>query len=94
MQKSIISKEYGLFLAFLKRVRQDNRVTQEQIAKKLKATQSFVSKVERGERRLDVVELRQWSRALGLSLTDFVSGFEAYLKKPGKNVNAASKRAD
>lgn len=81
MQKSLISEEYRLFLAFLKKVRQDNGVTQERIAKKLKATQSFVSKVERGERRLDVVELRRWCRALGLSLTDFVNGFEDFLKK-------------
>lgn len=81
MQKSIVSKEYGLFLAFLRKVRQDNGVTQEQIAKKLKVTQSFVSKVERGERRLDIVELKQWSGALGLSLTDFVKEFESYLRK-------------
>ena len=81
MEKSIVSKDYSLFLAYLRKARQDAGITQEQVAKKLKATQSFVSKVERGERRLDVVELRQWSKALGITLMDFVAGFENYLRK-------------
>jgi len=50
------------------------------LAKKLKATQSFVSKAKRGERRLDVVELRQWTRALGLSLPEFTAQMEMYFK--------------
>lgn len=81
MKKSIISNDYILFLAFLKQVRVDAGITQEQLAKKLKATQSFLSKVERGERRLDVIELRQWSRALGLPLSDFVTKMEKYFKE-------------
>lgn len=84
MQKSIISKEYGLFLAFLKKVRLDAGLTQVQIAKRLKVGQSAISKVEKGERRIDIVELRQWAKALGMSLTDFVVAFEIYLKKHRK----------
>lgn len=84
MEKSIISKDYILFLAFLKKVRVDAGVTQEQLAKKLKATQSFLSKVERGERRIDFIELRKWLRALGVPLSDFVTGFEIYVKESRK----------
>ncbi len=84
MKKSIISNDYILFLAFLKKVRVDAGITQEQLAKKLKATQSFLSKVERGERRLDVIELRQWSRALGLPLSDFVMQLEKYFKEESR----------
>ncbi len=80
MQKSFTAKEYQLFLAFLKKARRGSELTQEQLAKKLKAAQSFISKAECGERRLDVVELR-WCRTLGLSLTDFTAGFESYLKR-------------
>ena len=87
MKKSIISNDYILFLAFLKQVRADAGITQDQLAKKLKATQSFLSKVERGERRLDVIELRQWSRALGLSLSDFVVQMEKYIKEESRNLN-------
>ncbi len=84
MKKSIISKDYILFLAFLKKTRRDAGVTQEQLAKKLKATQSFLSKVERGERRLDFIELRKWLRALGVPVLDFVTGFEIYVKESKK----------
>lgn len=81
VQKSIVSKEYGLFLAFLKKVRLDSGITQVQIAKKLKTGQSFVSKVENGERRLDIIELRLWLRVLGMPLIDFVAGLENLLKE-------------
>ena len=91
MQKSLVSKEYRQFLAFLKKARQDVKLTQERLAKKLKTTQSFVSKAERGERRLDVIELRLWARALGFDFVDFVSGFEVYLKQNHKTKPKASK---
>jgi transcriptional regulator with XRE-family HTH domain len=81
MEKSIISADYRLFLDFLKKTREEIGLTQIQIAKKLKITQSQVSKIERGERRLDFIELRRWLRALGVPIVDFVVGFETYLKK-------------
>jgi transcriptional regulator with XRE-family HTH domain len=81
MEKSIISADYRLFLDFLKKTREDVGVTQIQIAKKLKITQSQVSKIERGERRLDFMELRKWLRALGIPVIEFVTRFEAYSKK-------------
>jgi transcriptional regulator with XRE-family HTH domain len=84
MEKSIISKDYNLFLDFLKKTRQDVGITQVQIAKKLKITQSQISKVERGERRLDFIELRRWLRALGVPISDFVTRFEVYIKQAGK----------
>jgi transcriptional regulator with XRE-family HTH domain len=91
MEKSIISKDYSLFLDFLKKTRRDVGITQVQIAKKLKVTQSQISKVERGERRLDFIELRRWLRALGVPIIDFVTGFETYIKK---NVKTQQKRKD
>jgi transcriptional regulator with XRE-family HTH domain len=84
MEKSIISADYRLFLEFLKKTREEIGLTQVQIAKKLKITQSQVSKIERGERRLDFIELRRWLRALGVSIVDFVAEFEVYLKKASK----------
>jgi transcriptional regulator with XRE-family HTH domain len=47
-------------------------LTQVALAKKMKRPQSFVSKYEIGERRLDLVELQGICNALGISLTDFV----------------------
>jgi transcriptional regulator with XRE-family HTH domain len=83
MEKSIYSKEYGLFLELLRKAREDRGLTQIEVAKRLGQTQSFVSKVERGERRLDIVELRAFCSAIGTGFTTFVSQIE-------KTLNAAS----
>lgn len=77
MKKSIYTRQYALFLELLRDTREQAGLTQQAIAAKLNATQSFVSKCERGERRLDVVELRTWCAALGLDMLDFVTCFEA-----------------
>ena len=50
------------------------------LAKRLAQPQSFVSKYESGERRLDLPELRQVCKAAGISLGDFISRFEDSLK--------------
>ncbi|EDX76721.1 hypothetical protein MC7420_1724 [Coleofasciculus chthonoplastes PCC 7420] len=55
MEKSICTREYALFLSHLRSARKAAGLTQEQIAQSLQQTQSFVSKCERGERRIDIV---------------------------------------
>ncbi|MGA9767897.1 MAG: helix-turn-helix transcriptional regulator [Blastocatellia bacterium] len=65
MTKSVFTKRYALFLSILVSLRQDKGVSQHQLAKKLKKPQSYVSKYERGERRLDVVEFLDIAKALG-----------------------------
>ena len=59
MDKSIYSAHYTLFLELLRDARQRAGLTQEEVALHLGNTQSFVSKCERGERRLDIVEVRE-----------------------------------
>jgi len=63
-------------LGLLKRVRIDAGLTQAQMAKKLGQPQSFVSKYESGERRLDILELKQVCRASGISTLDFLALLE------------------
>lgn len=82
MQKTLIAREYRLFLIRLRAARRGRGVTQVQLARRLRETQSFVSKCERGERRLDVVELRTWCRALGVSFPGFVGDFDKSLRLP------------
>lgn len=65
-----------MFLDLLRQQRSSLGLTQADIAIRLDATQSFISKVERGERRLDLVELHSWCAALGISLGEFVTRFE------------------
>lgn len=56
----------------LRQIRVEARLRQAELAKKLGRPQSFVSKYESGERRLDVVELEQVCKCCGVTLADFV----------------------
>lgn len=64
MPKTIYSKEYRHFLELMIQARKVSGITQIELAKKLKRPQSFVSKYENGERRLDVVEFIQVCKVL------------------------------
>jgi transcriptional regulator with XRE-family HTH domain len=77
MEKSIFTREYRVFTQALRAARNRAGLTQIQLAKKLGITQSYLSKVERGERRLDLVQVRTWCQALGMSLAQFVADFES-----------------
>jgi transcriptional regulator with XRE-family HTH domain len=73
MDKSLFSKEYQIFLSQLRKARVDAGLTQTALAERLGETQSFISKVERGERRLDVVELRSFCNGLHLPFPAFIN---------------------
>lgn len=81
MDKSIYSAEYGIFLKTIRDIRKKANITQEHLAEKLGTTQTVISKCERGERRLDVIELRAWCRALGIEFEEFASLLEAAIKQ-------------
>jgi transcriptional regulator with XRE-family HTH domain len=81
MQKSLHSRHYKVFLVELRQARTQLGVTQVELADRLDATQSFVSKCERGERRLDVAELCLWCKALGIRMADFVLHYERRLER-------------
>ncbi len=79
--KSIHSPEYAVMLALLRQLREDAGLRQVDLAARLGRLQTFVSKVETGERRLDVLELRAICRELGTDLPAFVGQLEAELTK-------------
>lgn len=58
MGESIYSREYKLFLERLRKIRLKSGLTQVEAAQRLKKPQSYISKIERGERRIDVIELK------------------------------------
>lgn len=83
MEKSIFTQEYLLFLGQLRMARKAAGMTQEQVAERLRQTQSFVSKCERGERRIDVIELRAYCRAIGISFIEFIEQVESTIETKG-----------
>jgi len=80
MRKSIHSREYQAFLAVLRDVRLANGVTQIELAERLGQSQAYVSKSERGERRIDVIELWRFCTALDEPFGTFVSLLDEKLK--------------
>jgi transcriptional regulator with XRE-family HTH domain len=59
----------------LRQIRLDAKLTQLELAGKIGQTQSYVSKYENGEQRLDLIELEVVCKAAGISLPDFVDRY-------------------
>ncbi len=76
MTKSICSAQQKKLQRLVRQVRLAAGFSQQQLAQRLGKPQSFVSKYEQGERRLDVIELGQICNVVGISLQDFVERLE------------------
>jgi len=68
-------------LQLLRKSRKEQRITQDQVASALGMPRSIIGKIERGERRIDVIELRDYCGALGIPLILFVHQLESALDK-------------
>ena len=75
------TKEHKILLKLLKKTRVEAGLRQTDLAKKLRVPQSMISKYEVGERRIDLLEVRDVCSALGISLADFVQQLETLLSK-------------
>ena len=71
MGESIHSKEYSEIIRKLTAARLEAGITQVQAGLKLKKPQSYISKIERRERRVDVVELKHLLKVYKKKFTDF-----------------------
>jgi len=78
--KSIFSHSQLKLQELLRQHRTAAGLNQTVLAKKLNRPQSFVSKYESGERRLDLVELHQICLALKVPFSDFAKKFEKSLR--------------
>ncbi|MDA1048987.1 MAG: helix-turn-helix transcriptional regulator [Planctomycetota bacterium] len=92
MSKSTFSSEYAVFRETIKDVRLRANLTQTDLATRLGRPQSYVSKFEAGERRLDFVETMAICNAIGLSLEDFVSELMLRLRQKQKGRSTQSRQ--
>ena len=72
MMRSLHSEAYQRFLVRLRRAREDCGLTQAEVARRLGRPQSYVSKSESGERRVDVVELAEFAALYRKKLGFFI----------------------
>lgn len=77
MEKSIFTSQSEKLQGLLREVRLEAGLRQIDLAERLQQPQSFVSKYESGERRLDLPELQQICDVCGISLVTFVERYEA-----------------
>jgi len=72
VKNSIYTSEYQRFLKNLKQARKEAGFSQVKIAKKLNQPQSYISKCESGEKRVDIIELLKFARAYKKPIDYFI----------------------
>jgi transcriptional regulator with XRE-family HTH domain len=83
MNKELYNKRWKSFREVLKIERKHHKISQKRLALMLGIEQSYISKTEIGDRRLDVIELIEYCDAMGLTLTEFVFRMEGRLLADG-----------
>jgi len=74
-QRPLVTAEHERLGAELRVARSGASLTQVELARKLGKPQSFVAKVEGGERRLEVLEFAHYVRVIGLEPAEFLARF-------------------
>lgn len=70
--KTLYAPDYEAIVALVRAARQEAGLTQAELAARLGRPQAYVSRVETGERRLDVAEWLRWLRAAGADPVTFL----------------------
>ena len=80
MKKTTYLAQQKKLLALLRETRTKAGLTQAELASRLHRDQTFVSKYETGERRLDILELRDVCRAIGIDFKQFIRALDTNLQ--------------
>jgi len=72
MSKTIWTKEYAAFIKKLRQARHDADLKQIEVAKKLKRPQSYISRVESGEYRLDIIEVKTFAKLYKKDINELI----------------------
>jgi len=84
MDKSIHSHLYHHVIGRLRGKREKLGITQVQLADLLKVNQTFISRVETCDRRLDIIELHHICQVLGISFIDFIQEVDKDILSKGE----------
>ena len=72
MDKTIFTKSHNYMVKKLIKARRKARLRQKDVAKQLGRTQSYISKIEAGQRRIDVVQLKEFAAIYKKRLNYFI----------------------
>ena len=80
MKKKVYVAQHGRLVSLLREVRIEAGLTQMGLAEHIGRDQTFISKYESGQRRLDVLEVREICQAVGTTLEEFARRLEKALR--------------
>lgn len=72
MGKTIRTKEYEVFIGRMRKARMDADLRQIDVARKMKRPQSYISRVESGEYRLDIIEVKKFAQIYNKDINYFI----------------------
>ena len=72
MDKTIYTQDHKAIVDRLIKARQDLGLKQEDVAKRLGKTQSYVSKIEAGQRRIDIIQLKEFAKIYKKTIDFFI----------------------
>ena len=81
MKRSKYKGQYKILLDQLYRLRISSGLKQSELSEQLGVSQSFISKIENGERKIDIIELKTICNILGTTLELFIKEFENKLNE-------------
>ena len=84
MKKSFNTKEHKILISMLYQLRVSSGLRQSDLAELLNVPQSFVSKIESGERRIDLIELRAILKCFNTDIVEFVNELEKKINESRK----------
>jgi len=93
MPSSLHRYHYQLFRSLLVAARERSGLTQAQVAEQLNRPQSYISKYERGERRLDFTEFVELAEVLGINIPDFVATYKTSIDVSTQKIRKTKKLA-
>ena len=73
MSKSVYNDDYKKLIERLKQARLDAGLSQQVVADELNKPQSYISKVESGDRRLDIIEVKEFAKLYKKKLEDLIA---------------------
>lgn len=76
MEASVYTREYLVFLAALRKAREDAGLTQRELAQKLERSYSYVAKLETGYSRMDIYQIRCYLQAVGMPFLQFMQTYD------------------
>lgn len=72
MNKSIYSAEQKYLVEKLRKARENSRLDQIEVGKLLGKTQSYISKIESGQRKINVIQLKEFAKIYKKDISYFV----------------------